>query len=389
MKKILIREIQVGDILAQHIFLPNTGLPLIKGGTVITPVHLRYLEKYELTDLECFIMDESAMMDMLLPEEERIMANNFRSDVIRSIRETTVKKTLAATYLALESLNEEARENRPLTLSKVNNVSSVLVNRILENNNVMLQMAALKAISEYTFSHSVNVAIYAINLGRLLGLNEESLKGLAMAGLLHDIGKMSIPPEIIEKPEKLTPQEFEQIKSHSIKGYLRLTTKTKDLPRETINAVLQHHEKLDGSGYPNGLQGSFIHLWARILSIADIYDAMTSDRCYREAFLPHETVEYLLSLCSQGSLDRELIELFVQNTSFYPPGCKVLLNTGEKGTVVDYPWQVPVRPTIEIISPTSLQKIGKAKQGKLSTPANKKIELEKDLTVFITAMWPP
>lgn len=224
-----------------------------------------------------------------------------------------------------------------------------IVENIINNRNIMVNMIDLKSYDNYTYYHSVNVGVLSIVVGVALGMNSADLYNLGLGALLHDIGKVFIDKNIIDKPGKLTPEEFEEIKKHPKLGYEYLTNANLDLPYSALIGILQHHERNDGSGYPEGISGEKANKLSRIISIADVYDAMTSDRPYRPAMMPSEVMEYLMG--GAGTLfDPELVSLFTRKVAAFPLGTCVLLSNGLTAIVVENYEDCGLRPKIKVIS---------------------------------------
>ena len=223
-----------------------------------------------------------------------------------------------------------------------------IVSEILMNNEIMINMVDLKMYDDYTFFHSTNVAVIAVVIGTALGFSRQDLYELCMAGMLHDLGKICISDAILNKPDRLTDDEMALIQTHPEQGY-DVVKKKMNLPTRTYVAILQHHERIDGEGYPEGRTGERITLFARILSIADVYDALTSDRPYRRGWSPSEAVEYILGNCG-SAFDRDLVEVFYRKISPYPAGTIVSLNDGRRGIVIRNHEGCGLRPTLKIIS---------------------------------------
>lgn len=159
-------------------------------------------------------------------------------------------------------------------------------------------ISQLKIFDEYTFSHTVNVSTMSSAIGMSLGLDENEVKELALGALLHDIGKMLVPKDILNKPARLEPDEFEIMKSHSLLGY-RYILDNINLPDKIAKVALDHQENYSGGGYPNGLRGTEINLYAQITAIADVYDALTSNRVYRRGVDSNEAIDIMLAECKE------------------------------------------------------------------------------------------
>lgn len=181
------------------------------------------------------------------------------------------------------------------------------------------------------FFHSVNVAILSLLMGMELGLGTDDLQNLGLAAILHDIGKMFVNSEILHKPTSLAPDEYKEVKQHVKLGYNFLKA-TFEIPAQVYVAVLQHHERYDGKGYPNELGGDNIHLFGRIIAVTDVYDALTANRPYRKPIPASKALDYIVS--GNGTLfDRRLTNIFVRKVAHYPVGTYVRLNSGHSGIV--------------------------------------------------------
>lgn len=221
-----------------------------------------------------------------------------------------------------------------------------IVDVILKNKDMMLNMVDLKVFDDYTYFHSVNVAVLSIGLGTAMGLDKTDLCNLGFGALLHDIGKVFVPKEILHKQGPLTDNEFIEMKKHSYLGF-------EYLANEYVGSVgaqagiLDHHEKFSGGGYPNNAKGEQISLYGRIISIADVYDALTSDRPYRKGLLPSEAIEYIMG--GTGNLfDPDLVKVFIRKIAPYPVGTSVKLSNGLAGVVTDNFESFCMRPNIRI-----------------------------------------
>ncbi len=222
-------------------------------------------------------------------------------------------------------------------------IASDLLRAIEDNDALAVDINMIKISDEYTFKHSVDVATMAMVVARKMGMTEEEVHDIGVAGLLHDIGKSQIPNEILNKPGRLTEEEFALMKQHPLMGYQLL----KDNPKikESIKcAVLQHHEKINGKGYPEGLEASKISLFAKILTVVDIYDALVTERPYKAAFTQRDAVEMLMAMTYE--LDMDALKGFLGSVILYPVGCIVELSNGERAKVVEnYPDYI-LRPKV-------------------------------------------
>ncbi len=232
-------------------------------------------------------------------------------------------------------------------IDNLKSMISELIDEMLSKRDLNLNLLELKMFDNYTYFHSVNVAIISLAIAYHLKMNKADLLTVGTAALLHDIGKICVGTEILNKPGKLTEEEYEIMKTHSKKGYDILSNGNNLSVKATVS-VLSHHEHYDGSGYPNGLAGENILLFGRIICIADVYDALTSDRPYRKGCSVLEAIEYIMA--NSGSLfDPELVTLFVSKINPYPVGSSVRLSNGEIGLVVNNSDKLCLRPKIKLI----------------------------------------
>jgi len=234
-----------------------------------------------------------------------------------------------------------------VTLAEAAKVVERLVEEILANKSTVVNLTDIRAYDEYTFGHSVNVAVLAILTGINLGYSRVRLFHLGMAALLHDVGKTRIPVNVLNKPQALTDEEFTLIKKHPVYGY-EIINDDPGLGKLCALVALQHHERYNGEGYPQGLSGKEIHHFAGIAGMVDMYDALTSDRIYRKAYPPYEAYE-MISGAGNTLFDYQLIGAFLDNVAAYPAGTLVKLNTGEIGVVVETRKGFSLSPRVRIL----------------------------------------
>ena len=208
-----------------------------------------------------------------------------------------------------------------------------VVQSIIRHPDAMLWLSKIREESSYTSDHSLNVCVLAVAFGRQLGMDTNDLEHLGLCGLLHDVGKMRVPKDILEKPARLTPKEHALMKAHTVHGR-NLLLSTKNVYSGTIDVAYSHHERIDGHGYPRKLPGSGITRFARIVSIVDAYDAMTADRCYSRARTSTEALKIIYA--ERGKhFDPDLALSFIETIGLYPPGSLVEVYGGEIGFVIE------------------------------------------------------
>lgn len=221
------------------------------------------------------------------------------------------------------------------------------VDRMLENESAMLWFNRLKAQDEYTSQHCLSVAILSIGFARFLGCEYAELKTIGLCGLLHDVGKMKVDQDILNKPGKLSDSEFTLMKSHAQKGY-ELLIGHKDLPSTVIDVAYSHHERLDGTGYPRGLTKEQIPQRALLISICDVYDAITSHRVYDNARAPMEALKVLMK-GRNTQFDDSLVVKFIEWLGVFPVGTLIKLNTGETAIILETNPEFRLRPVAVVL----------------------------------------
>ena len=233
--------------------------------------------------------------------------------------------------------------NSPNFTDTASNITHSLMHAISENDAVAMNIDALKVSDEYTFKHSVDVATMAMIIARKSGMSEVEIYQIGVAGLLHDVGKSQIPNEILNKAGKLTEEEFTIMKNHTLFGYKILKEKS-GIPSEIMAGVLQHHEKINGRGYPLKLTGKQISSYAKVLSVADIYDALVTDRPDKKGFSAHDALEMIMAMTEE--LDVDYMRSFIDTVILYPVDSLVTLSNGERAKVVKNTPQYPMRPKV-------------------------------------------
>lgn len=247
----------------------------------------------------------------------------------------------------IKDVLRDVRRGEGIDVTNVRRSVKACVESIVENPNAMLWLSRLRHRDEYTAEHCLNVGILAIAVGRHLGLEEKSLETLGLCGMLHDVGKMQIDPEVLNKPGRLTEEEFALIKTHCQIGKTILE-EDKGLPREAIDAAWGHHERIDGGGYPRGAKASKLSLYTRIISIVDAYDAITTNRCYDNSRPATEAIKILFS-CRDSQFDGWLVEEFIACLGIYPTGSLVELRSGEGAVVIDSNKTSRLHPKVTIV----------------------------------------
>lgn len=349
MRLIPIECIRENSILGKNIYNPD-GKCLLRAGIVLTSDLLCKIRENKIFSL--YIVDnysDAEIEDIIKPE--------LRQKSISIIKETFshIERIASHHDFKKHNINDYTKHEKDYFQS-IDKIAQELVSNVLSNKDVLLSLVDIKSMDNYTYSHSVNVAIISIVLGISLNLSKKNLTYLCIGALLHDIGKTFIPKEILTKPGKLTDKEFEIMKKHSRYGYDFLS-KFHNWSSHIKLIVLQHHERFDGSGYPSGICGQNISYLARIVCIADVYDALTSDRPYKRAMPPNDSLEYLMSQ-SGAMFDNNLLENFCRIVIPFPQGTLVNLSNGDIGVVETTLPNFPLRPIVTIVESESKCTIG-------------------------------
>jgi putative nucleotidyltransferase with HDIG domain len=207
----------------------------------------------------------------------------------------------------------------------------------------------LRHFDDYTYTHSLNVSVLSISAGKALGLTNDDLKILGLGTMFHDLGKLRVPDNILNKPGKLTDDEFAVMRSHAALSAEVIIEQNLDVNDQVIKVARSHHERIDGSGYPDGLKGEQIPPLATICGLSDVYDALTSDRVYHKGMLPHDALKIIYSM--RGShFQPDWVDRFVQSVGIYPPGTVVELNTGHRAVIMEVMNRSLLTPLIKIVA---------------------------------------
>ncbi len=277
-----------------------------------------------------------------VPEAAAIEATSFDEEL------TVAKRVYKDAKNIVQQAMTDLRMGREINTDAVARVVDGMADSVLRNLAALTSLSRLKCFDEYTFFHSVNTSVLALGMGRSLGMDRATLHLLGMGTLLHDVGKTRIPLAILNKPGRFEPNEYEIIKEHALHG-AQILSNTPGLHEGAIKPALEHHERVDGTGYPHQRKGYELSQFGLIGSIVDIYDAMTSDRVYHKAMPPFKALQFLYDLGKKGHVDTGLVERFIRCISVYPVGSCVSLKSGEIGIVAQvYPDQ-PLQPKLLIV----------------------------------------
>jgi HD-GYP domain-containing protein (c-di-GMP phosphodiesterase class II) len=315
----------LGDEVLGKNILTNDGKILLRAGVKLNSI---YIKKLHALGVFYIYIEDNRLEDVLV-EDDRLSelkqtAMGKMSDIVRNIH----------------SCN---RKNVKDSLSVVED----LVSYIIDTGDVNTSLCDIKTYDNYTYVHCLDTCIMSTFLGLSTGFNEGELKELGIGAILHDVGKTKISNKIINKCGALTDEEFEEIKRHPTYGE-EILKKNMAIPNSILRAVSEHHERFDGNGYPNKLVGNQISKFAKVISICDVYDAISNDRSYREKYSPSDAYELILA-GSDSLFDYSLVKSFKETFAVYPLGCCLKLSSGVEGYVIKQNANFPDRPIIRVL----------------------------------------
>lgn len=332
MRLVTTDSVQPGTILAKSIY-NEKGQVLLNEGIELKEGMLDRLLSLGIT----YIYIKDGLTDDLIINNP--IPDQLRTQAIQSI-ETTFQQVQNIDRLTGSFVIEKASK-------KFKELIRFLLTEIKSNQDLLTLLSDVYTYDNYIFTHSLNVTMYSLAIGMEMKLTPKELEALGLGAILHDVGKMKIPTEILFKPGKLTKEEYDQMKTHAEAGF-QILRNVDSISLLVAHCAYQHHERIDGSGYPRGINGEQIHPFGKIIAVADVFDAVTSNRVYRKAMLPHDGLEILYS--GVGNLfETKVVEAFRRAVAIYPVGITVLISDGRKGVVCRQNIGLSDRPVVRIL----------------------------------------
>ena len=360
-----LKRLKPGMVTAQSIY-NSSGANYLTRGTELTK---QYIDRLRNLGVSTLHVVSTVVDEKLLPPEEILS-----------------EKTRALAVKRVYDVFQQIEQSGTFDLEPLSKAAAAMVNDIMERRGNLVQLTDIRVHDMYTFAHSVNVAMLSGLIGVLAGLTEKQLTELTLGALLHDLGKIAVPQEVLNKPGRLTKNEFDIIKHHPMAGFDKIMRMHLEDGAKLAVVALQHHEHMDGTGYPDGLAGEKIHLYGRISAIADVYDALTSTRPYKKAYSP--AIAYnIMANCSAGQFDERLLKFFFSNVAIYPVGA-VLKTTAGYGIVKEVRFGHTDRPRVIMFADASGQNLAHPYEEDLSEQVERHIDTvvdDVDLYNFIRA----
>ncbi|MDQ0191192.1 HD-GYP domain-containing protein [Alicyclobacillus cycloheptanicus] len=345
-----VHKLETDDVLAKHVFDAD-GRVLLRAGVKLTPGYIRSLksmgfvyvyvqddETYDIVIEETVRAEVQQEVVMKVKHTFDRIAASRHSASVAAVRHSIIRADSSLEGADLDDADFAARDAGDGLLPGLADVGEqfadlfkLLLDELMGDQTFIVNLTAIYSSDAYLYTHSMNVGILAAALGMARGFDERRIRKFGVGAMLHDIGKLLIDPDILNKPGRLSAEERLEIERHCELGY-QILRRQPDISILSAHCALQHHEKFDGTGYPRKLKGEEIHEFGRLLAVPDVYDALVTNRVYRRAFLPHEAVAYLVK--EAGShFDPAVVDLFLKHVNIYPNGTPVALSDGTSGVV--------------------------------------------------------
>lgn len=344
-----IEQLQEGMITASPVYSKQNGHRLVDEDVPLSSALINVFKKHSVNTVSIRGKDDREKPKPVANVSAKVLENNTMREngkTILKIDSTVAKEAHDKAIAKTEKQFEEVAKEHDLDITGIKNTTDEIVDETLNNPQAFSSLSAIKTKDEYTYNHSVNVSILAVLVGRKLDLTKKAIRLLALGGLLHDVGKMRIPSEILNKPGKLTPEEWAIIQTHTVEGHDLLTAQKVD--REVATCALRHHERVAGTGYPKKLVAQKIDIYSKIVAVCDVYSALTTQRIYKPAFHPYKAMRMIVADVG-NHFDMEITKVFQRIVGIYPNGTVLKLSNGLLCRVVDQNYNLPLRPILQIL----------------------------------------
>jgi HD-GYP domain len=348
MRRILLDNVTAGMKLAKPLYSAD-GKILLNAGLEVKD---RYIDRLHDLEVTYVYIEDELTTDIDVPD---VVSEKTRIEAVASAKQVM----------------DKIKVGRQVDAAQAKRIANTLVDDLCHSQGMLVNFVDMRTKADYLFNHSVNVCILAIMTGLNLGFDELRIRDLGVGALLHDVGKLSVAPEILNKTGKLTPDELVEIRKHPEYGF-DLLRKNPDISLLSAHCAYQHHERYDGSGYPRRLANNEIHQFAQIVALADVYDALTSDVTYRKAVPVYEALAIIVKAAGTY-FDPELVDHFAGNIAPYPIGSVVRLSNNKTGVVVDISHECKTKPVVRIIADEHKKRLDKIVE----------IDLSKNSSLYI------
>lgn len=347
MKKISVSMLKPGMKFSRAVYINQNNI-LAAANVPIKAEDLARLKRWGITEVETAgdIISEEPVKTTELGtdiDEKKIMKEyeeyKHNSEKFKEIYNNAINVTTR--------VFEDIKNGKSLDIDRIKKLINQLIGEVTYNKNIFVTLTGMETDANFLYVHAVNVCILSLIIGNSLGYSITKLLELGIAALLHNIGMVRVPLNILEKEAELTPDEYNKIKTHTLHGY-RILVKENKMSNVIGDVALQHHEQCDGQGYPRKITGEQISEYAKIVSIADVYVALTKKRAYRDEMISYEAMKNILSQ-SKNKFDPEILKKFLSIMSIYPIGSLVKLNNNSIGLVIAPNPNVPLRPIVKIL----------------------------------------
>lgn len=347
--KVDVKDLKVG------MFVISLGRQIdidFKPGLITSSSVIQYIQSINIQSVLIDLVKSKHLQNELLDNpESNLSPELFPKSAVTALekRESKVRaqKLYAEAKILQDKLLCALKSGETINILPIEEMADELIDSIFRNNDATLFLSRIREKDSYLMEHSLNVGMLLANFGRYLGLSREVIRQLLVGGLLHDTGKIMIPDAILHKPGKFTAEEFEVMKKHVEFG-VKFLDKAPGISSIMRIVVANHHERIDGLGYPNGLRAEQLCMYSRMSTIVDVYDALTADRCYKKGMPPSHAFRILMQGCGT-QFDHDLVHKFIKCMGVYPIGTLLKLSSKRLGIVVERNEEYPLLPTLKII----------------------------------------